>query len=676
VLTLRDETANDIISITTADKAIDSLLDCEWLLTNERGSYSSSSLLGCNVSGYHGLLIGALNPPTNRVMALSNCVEELICGKEIHGLSTFAFPDSLTPAGFTYLQQFRRDSGVHFIYDVDEIQVDKAIYLARRKDTVIIEYTFRGIETPVKFVVRPLVGLRDFHWLQKSTAAMQWRNVGTSVAVRCDGTPCELVLDSPGLTFRPDPQWWYNFLYRANQRRGQDAMEDLWTPGAFSGQIEQDGRIVLVATLASPVASGNSRPVDLADVEALKAELAEAQRQTLRQAKPGNRVEQVLALACDQFVVKRKVAGKDGATIVAGYPWFMDWGRDAFISLPGLLLETGRLEEAASVLSTFAAHASEGMIPNHFDDRAGGAHFNSVDASLWFIHAAFQYLDASRNELAFEPLLDKIRWIIESYRKGTRFGIHADTDGLIMAGDRDTQLTWMDAKYNGVVFTPRWGKAVEINALWHNALSRMRRFYFDRDPAEAERYGAMERQVAESFARVFWSGERGYLNDTVMPDGRIDSTLRPNQVLAVSLPFGPPMNRARQRAVVDAVQFNLLTPFGLRTLEPADKAYRGRYEGPQSVRDAAYHQGTVWPWLIGPFVEAYLKVYDYSRPAREQAVKFVEPLCRHLFNSGCLGSVSEIFDGSEPQSPRGCNAQAWSVAELLRAYRLVHSDRP
>lgn len=672
MLTLREEKANAIVEITTGDKSIDDLLDREWLLSNGRGSYSSATVIGCNTSGYHGLLIGSLHPPVSRVMALSNCMEELICGDQVYSLSTFAFPDRLTPAGYTYLERFRRDIGVHFVYEIDRIEIDKAVYLARKRDTVVIEYTFRGIEVPVELVVRPFVGLRDFHWLQKSSASMRCRTVDTAIAVRCDGTDgCELLMDSPGLTFQADPQWWFNFAYRVNQQRGQDWMEDLWTPGSFSGRLERDGRIVFWADLISPAGSSKSPAVD---VDVIKAELTDLQRQAVHQAKAGSQIEKVLVLAADQFIVKRPIGGVEGATIVAGFPWFADWGRDAFISLPGLLLETGRFEEAGSVLSTFAVAASEGMIPNHFDDRAGSAHFNSVDASLWFIHAAFQYLDASGDRKAFEPLLETIRRIIDCYQKGTRFGIHADTDGLITAGDPNTQLTWMDAKYDGVVFTPRWGKAVEVNALWHNALSRMRRFYSDTNPPEAQRYGAMEQQTAESFSKVFWSSERGHLNDTVMPEGQIDSSLRPNQIFAVSLPFAPPMNRARQRAIIDIVQYNLLTPFGLRTLEPANRSYRGRYEGPQSLRDAAYHQGTVWPWLIGPFVEAYLKVHDFGPAAKEQASKLIEPLLQHLLCSGCLGSVSEIFDGSDPQRPHGCHAQAWSVAELFRAYRLIHRD--
>jgi predicted glycogen debranching enzyme len=341
-----------------------------------------------------------------------------------------------------------------------------------------------------------------------------------------------------------------------------------------------------------------------------------------------------------------------------------------------LLLATGRHEEARSVLTTFAAAADGGMIPNRFDDRSDSAHFNSVDASLWFIHAAFEYLDAAGDLRTFsQELLPVVRWIIDSYQNGTRFDIHADSDGLVTAGDSSTQLTWMDAKCGDVTFTPRYGKAVEVNALWHNVLCRMSRFCKQKKLPDASRYAQMAAQVADSFASAFWNEERGYLNDTVMLDGSVDASLRPNQIFAVSLPYGPPLTRQQQRAVVSIVEQELLTPYGLRTLNRQDGRYKGRCEGSAYLRDEAYHQGTVWAWLIGPFIEAYLKVRDFSAESRRQAELMLDPLTRHLTHDACLGSVSEIFDGDPPHKPRGCPAQAWSVGELIRARKLIHNCR-
>jgi len=334
------------------------------------------------------------------------------------------------------------------------------------------------------------------------------------------------------------------------------------------------------------------------------------------------------------------------------------------------------------------------MIPNRFDDHSDTAYFNSVDASLWFINAAFQYLNATGDSKTFtQELLPTIRWIIDSYYNGTRFGICADSDGLITAGNDQTQLTWMDAKYDGIAFTPRNGKAVEINALWYNSLCCLAHFYADRgfpfckksqnrvprNMEDAKHYKSMADKVGAGFCELFWrdpalreSNEKcGYLNDSILPDGSVDATVRPNQIFAVSLPFSP-LSLRQQKSVVDAVQKDLLTPYGLRTLNVQNSCYKGTYTGTRRQRDEAYHQGTVWPYLIGPFVEAYLKVNGFSRKSKRKAAEFIRPLMQHLTEYGCLGSVSEIFDGDAPHEPRGCIAQAWSVAELIRAYRLIN----
>ena len=380
-----------------------------------------------------------------------------------------------------------------------------------------------------------------------------------------------------------------------------------------------------------------------------------------------------LLLAADEFLVKRQLGEKEGWTILAGYPWFADWGRDAFISLPGLLLSTGRFDEAKSVLSTFAQAAEGGMIPNCFDDRTNLAQFNSIDASLWFINAAFEYLRASDDmETFLQEFLPLIRWIADSYCEGTRFGIRMDSDGLLTGGDENTQLTWMDAKFEGFAFTPRFGKAVEVNALWYNALCNLSQFYAFRNEAVSKQYLSMAQQAKDSFLRIFWNDNLGFLNDCIRPDGDIDASLRPNQIFAVSLNFSP-VNDFQARQIVNVVQKKLLTPYGLRTLDPSDSRYKGSYSGSWRQRDEAYHQGTVWPFLIGPFVAAFLKVNSFSPIAKKQAAGFIQPLLDFMTNQGCIGQVGEIFDGDPPHKNRGCFAQAWSVAELIRAYLLVNS---
>ena len=708
MLTLQESANVQIVAKATHDESIDSLLTKEWLLTNHRGSYASSTIIGCNTRGYHGLLIGSVAPPANRIMALANCLEMLTIDRKVFELSTFEFSDKFAPAGFSYLKQFRQDTGVHFDYELEGFKLTKSVHLLRDGDTVSVVYSFSGVAQPAEFVLRPFVGLRDFHALQKSSAPLCSTWLGDALLVRHDVPgSCELFLSCPGMSFENDPQWWFDFIYRQDRERGQSFTEDLWTPGLFKCRIERPTQIVLWARLAAAgtgpdcggclavagtpalsLSNGATDPKPYADIETVKETLARHQNEIITSAKVKDEKFTILCLAADQFLVYREsgmgyrttshepqcTKHDTRTTILAGFPWFADWGRDAFIALPGLLLATGRFEEAKSVLCTFAQAADQGMIPNRFDDYSNAAHFNSVDASLWFINAAFAYLDATGDSQTFtQQLLPTIRWIVQSYQDGTRFGIHADVDGLIMAGDRDTQLTWMDAKCDGVAFTPRYGKAVEINALWYNSLRALAYFHAGRNSENAYHYQAMAEKVAWSFCPLFWNEAAGYLNDCILPDGTPDGTLRPNQIFAVSLPFGPPLSLQQQTSIVNTVQRELLTPYGLRTLNVQHPNYKGKYIGPQKDRDQAYHQGTVWPWLIGPFVEAYLKVNQFSPMSKIKAAQFIQPLLAHLTEQACLGSISEIFDGDSPHTPRGCIAQAWSVGELIRAYQLINS---
>jgi predicted glycogen debranching enzyme len=691
-----DEAASLSASIT--DQDINDLLAKEWLLTNGRGSYTSSTIVGCNTRAYHGLLIGSIIPPAHRVMALSNCLEMVISKEKVFNLSTFEFPDKITPTGFVFLKTFRRDIGAHFDYELADVDLTKSVYLVRDTDTVAVVYNFTRIKEPVEFVSRPFIALRNFHALQKSYAMLYSKWLGSDshgLLVRHQmPNSCELRLRCPSAHFEKDPQWWFNFTYRHDRERGQDFTEDLWTPGFFKCRINKPAKIVLWASLSPSTAGHKHSPVTNTDIDTVCKDLLKYQKDLKHQARKVSSEFQIPALdganknrnlrireskyfemlcfAAEQFITKRRTNNKTTTTILAGYPWFADWGRDAFISLPGLLLITGKYEEAKSVLTTFAAVADEGMIPNRFDEYDNSTHFNSVDASLWFINAAFQYLQATDSLKTFmQEMMSTIRWIVDSYQKGTKFGIHADADGLITAGDEHTQLTWMDAKCDGIAFTPRYGKAVEVNALWYNCLCLLAEFYAGRDKKNAKRYEYMAKKVRSSFCELFWNG-KGYLNDCILPDGSRDNSLRPNQIFAVSLTFSP-LSEKQQASVVEVVKNHLLTPYGLRTLSSDSAGYKGVYTGPMRQRDEAYHQGTVWPYLIGPFIEAYLKVNAFSPESKIQAAEFIEPLLWHLTEDGCLGSISEIFDGDEPQRPKGCFAQAWSVAELIRAYLLVNS---
>lgn len=662
---------DESLAVSTPRYTPDELLSKEWLLTNSRGGFSASTVIGCNTRRYHGLLIAALNPPANRIAGLSNCLETVTCGDQAIALSTFEFDHTLHPHGYEYQVSFRKDLGVHFDYELGTAHLTKSIYLLPDSDIAAVVYDFSDVCEAMEFSVRPFAAMRDFHALQNERTVFkaELSDPGTIFVKTHNAGDGVLTLRCEQMHFQNDPQWWHRFFYRVERFRGQDCLEDVWSPGRFVMQIDRPQRIVLWAALtkeAPPVG------LDAMDIDVVIDALRLSQRELLAACDPHDTFSCHLFLAAGQFIPERTIRNETTPTILAGFPWFLDWGRDTFISLEGLCLCTGRHETAWGVLKTFAAAVSEGMIPNRFDDYGNEPHYNSIDASLWFVHAAFAWLKTVGDSSRFSAtLLPAVKWIMESYRRGTRFGIRTDVDQLVTGGDANTQLTWMDAKCNNICFTPRYGKAVEINALWYSNLCHLADYYKDRQTENARFYADLAEQVAASFALAFWNEEAGYLNDCVLPDGTPDVSLRPNQIFAVSLPYSP-LERPHQRKVVAAVERELLTPRGLRSLAPSDPRYKGRYFGPQGNRDAAYHQGTVWGWLIGPFVEAYLKVHNHSNDAKRKCRTRLTPLYRHLEEEACIGSISEIFEGDSPHAPRGAFAQAWSVAEVLRAWQLIH----
>ena len=644
-------------------------LEKEWLLTNRRGSYVSGTVVGCNTRRYHGLLVASLLPPVERVVTLSNVLDRVTVGGSSYELANFEFSDRIHPQGYRYLKEFRRDTGVHFRYEVGGLTIEKSIYLVHDQDMTVIAYDFSGeTEEAVHLSLVPMVALRDFHGLQSSSTLLNMiESEGVVSAGVLDPQGPAVHLYCPEGRFERGTDWWYAFHYRWDGRRGQSDYEDVWAPGSFEVDARVGGRVRFVVSATRGVERPG--PMDV-DVEGLVDRERARVGGLIERSGARDEVERSLVKAADQFVVRRQVGPeKESASILAGYHWFADWGRDTFISLPGCLLSTGRYEEACEVLNTFGEVVDEGMIPNRFDDYGGAPHYNSVDASLWFVQAAYAYLRASGDEKSFrEQFRPEIAEILEAYREGTRFGIRADDDGLITAGDAETQLTWMDARCNGVSFTPRYGKAVEINALWINALSIMAETAVVEPDKQA--YASMAKEATKSFLSLFWNAENRCLNDCVLPDGRVDASIRPNQIFAVSLPFSC-LTSPQQRSVVAAVQEHLYTPYGLRSLSPSDSRYQGTYRGDQFQRDSAYHQGTAWGFLMGPFIESYLKVHGCSDQAREDARRLLAPLVAHLTGDACLGSVSEIFDGDFPHSPQGCVAQAWSVAELLRCTKML-----
>ena len=628
---------------------LDAALRCEWLETNGLGGFAASTIVGLNTRRYHGLLTAATKPPVGRLLLLSKLEETLVAGGKRFNLSANRYPGVIHPDGFRYLKEFRLDPFPIFTYAMEGLEIEKRVFLVHGENTVVVEYEIRG---KGDLEVRPLIAFRDYH-------STTHRNGGINPAVEM--SPGQAVVTPyyglPSLYFAHDASgldltghWYENFEYSAEQERGLDYREDLFNP--FVARFAEGA--------ATIIASTGRRDASLAP----RLRYAEIKRRgEVVAASPSSEpIVRALVAAADQFIVERG----ELKTIIAGYHWFSDWGRDTMIALPGLTLVTGRAEIAKSILIAFADCLDQGMLPNRFPDAGEAPEYNTVDATLWFFEAV-RSLWKYTGDSAYikDHLYDKLKDIIEWHLRGTRYGIHVDSDGLLASGEPGVQLTWMDAKLGDWVVTPRHGKPVEIQALWYNALKVMEDFAREFDDAEPEAFlRALADRARSSFNTQFWNEEAGCLYDVVNGSER-DSSIRPNQVFAVSLAHTMlPVDRARR--VVDVVQRELLTPLGLRSLSPRDPQYRPRYEGGVWERDSAYHQGTVWPWLMGPFITAYVKVSSSPADARAQAAEWLGAFCEHM-RTAALGQFSEIADAEAPHEPRGCVAQAWSVAELLRA---------
>jgi predicted glycogen debranching enzyme len=617
-------------------------LSQEWLLTNGIGAYSSSSIVGCNRRRYHGLLVAATLPPVGRIVALSRIGEILkVDGSDvIHELGVNQFANNFHPRGDRYLKQFQTGDIAQWDYDMEGVKITKQVQLLWKRNVVGVRYIVDPAKhSRVQMQIVPFAALRDFHSLRHSGDA--------SMNVKCDPHHVSVSENNQVLHLHCDDcefiearDWWRGHFYAIEAERGQDCFEDLFTPGRFTIEITKPTTFTLWASTEN--------------VESFDWDNELRTRQAAAGPRPARSptIEKLHHAAAD-FIVDRKCPdGSMGTTVMAGYPWFADWGRDTMISLPGLFLHTRRVAEAGNVLKVFADYVSEGMIPNRFDDYTNEPSYNTVDASLWFIHACFEFLKAGGDSQLFEQkLLPACRAIVEGYSKGTRFHIRMDEDGLITQGDASTQLTWMDAKCNDVTFTPRQGKAVEINALWYNALKLIKN-------------ETLAAKVKESFIKAFWISPFRGLADCVNGGVR-DAKIRPNQIFAASLPHSP-LNEEQQQAVVEVVRRELLTPFGLRTLSPSDPQFHGKYTGNQFQRDGAYHNGTIWPWLIGAFLEAYLKTHQRSEAAIAQVKSWLTPLLDAMEHQGCIGQIAEIHEADPPHRPVGCFAQAWSIAEVLR----------
>jgi predicted glycogen debranching enzyme len=640
---------------------LEAALRREWLETNGLGGFSSSTIIGLNTRRYHGLLVAATKPPVGRLVLLSKLEETLLIDGQPFHLSANRYPGAVHPQGFRYLKQFRLDPFPVFTYEADGVEIEKTVFMIHGENSTVVHYELRKNNHPespknLKLEIRPLIAFRDYHSTTHENGALnsELKNeTGFTAVSPYEGLPT-LYLAHNAIESKHTGDWYRNFEYEVERERGLDFMEDLFNPFVL--------RFDLCARQeASIIASTERRDV------ARAAEYRHAGITRRRNVALSSPIEddfaRDLTAAADQYIVARG----EQKTVIAGYHWFSDWGRDTMIALPGLTLSTGKHDVARSILRTFAMHVDQGMLPNRFPDAGEAPEYNTVDATLWFFEAARAFL-AYTDDLEFvrTELYPVFADIVSRHVRGTRFGIKVDPSGLLNSGEPGVQLTWMDAKAGDWVVTPRRGKPVEIQALWYNALCIMedlaRRVG---DEAGQKRYRNMAAVANSAFNHLFWNEKENCLYD-VVNDGTLDASIRPNQIFAVSLTHSM-LSPERATSVVEKVREHLLTPYGLRSLAPTDPQYRGRYEGDATSRDGAYHQGTVWPWLFGPFITAYVKVNGSSDAARRQAGEWLIHLKDHLTVGG-LGQISEIFDGEPPHRPRGCIAQAWSVAEILRTY--------
>ena len=645
---------------------LDAALRREWLETNGLGGFASSTIIGLNTRRYHGLLVASTKPPVGRVVMLSKLEETLFIESQPFDLSANRYPGVVHPQGFRYFKQFRLDPFPVFTYEIEGIEIEKTVFMIHGENSTVVHYELKKNNHPeriknLRLELRPLIAFRDYHSTTHENGAINReieQRPGLATLTPYQGLP-SLHLSHNAVELKKTGDWYRNFEYDVERERGLDFSEDLFNPCVLRFDLRLRRQASVIAS-ADPY---HAAPHDVAQV----AEYRQAEITRRRNVAVSSPIEdafaQDLTNAADQYIVSRG----DQKTVIAGYHWFSDWGRDTMIALPGLTLPTGKPEVARSILRTFAQHVDQGMLPNRFPDAGETPEYNTVDATLWFFEAARAYL-AYTGDLEFvrDELYPVFADIVSWHVRGTRYGIKVDSSGLLSSGEPGVQLTWMDAKVGDWVVTPRRGKPVEIQALWYNALCIMEDLArkFADEPGQ-KRYRNMATVASWSFNRLFWNEKTGCLYD-VTNGAPPDPSIRPNQIFAVSLTHSM-LSPERAKCVVQKVQEHLLTPYGLRSLAPTDPQYRGRYTGGPVERDGAYHQGTVWPWLMGPFITAYVKVNGGSDAARRQANEWLAPLREHLTDGG-LGHISEIFDGDTPQLPRGCIAQAWSVAEILRAY--------
>src|SRR6266436_360742 len=642
----------------------------EWLVTNGIGGYASGTIAGGMTRRYHGLLIAALQPPVGRMQLVAGLDEIVRCGGTEFALATHLWVSgAIEPKGFQHIDGFRLDGSTPvWTYAFSNARLEKRVWMQQGTNTTYVQHTLLEGSAPIEMELKALVNYRDFH---ASTHADDWRMrvepVEHGVRVVAFDGAAAFYLKSVKAVCEPRHEWYRDCYLALEHERGLDDREDDLFAALFRTNLSAGESVTIVSTTEENATLDGEAARAQRAAHGAKIVAAWTEQSSAISAGSPEWLRQ-LALAADQFIVKRALPDEpDGRSVIAGYHWFGVWGRDTMIALPGLTLATGRPDVARQILLGFAKYVDAGMLPNNYPDTGSKPEYNSVDAALWYFEAVRQYFAATRDAQTLQALFPILAGMIDAHVKGTRYQIHVDpSDGLLYAGEPGVQLTWMDAKVGDWVVTPRTGKAVEINALWINALETMMQFARVLKIL-SDGYQTRSSQAKESFHR-FWNSERQCCYDVIDAPGLgNDALLRPNQILAVSLPVSP-LRLEQQKAVVDVCAAQLLTPYGLRSLAPGEAGYQGCYSGGPRERDGAYHQGTVWVWLLGPFVLAHHRVYADG----VAAMRFLEPLGAAIQRYG-LGTLGEIFDGDAPFAPKGCIAQAWSVGEVLRAWvELAH----
>ncbi len=626
----------------------------EWIETNGLGGWSGSTIIGCNTRRYHGMLVAATVPPAERMNLVSKLDETIIVDAQRFELGTNNYGSVISPTGYSFLTSFVKDIFPSWLYEIGNIQLKKTVAMAHGENTVAIVYEVIKSVRSFTMQLLPLLSVRGYHSLMHANDAVNGGAIFENDIFKTkayNGTP-EIFIKVPGATFIRQPYWFYNFNYSVEHARGLDFVEDLFTHGHFSVELKEGDLLGVILSANDPAAKNA--------IDIVRAE--KDRRLGLLSGASASPLEQLLTLAADQFIVER---GGNLKTVIAGYHWFTDWGRDTMISLPGLCLSTGRYDDAKKIIAAFAKSVSMGMLPNRFQDNGEPPEYNNVDGTLWYFVAVYKYLQATGDkEFILNDILPVLKEIIDWHFKGTRYNIHVDGDGLLYAGEEGQQLTWMDARIGNWVVTPRMGKPVEIEALWYNVLKMFAEFLMiNGQENDAEIVNKSALKVKESFSEKFWYANGNYLYDVIDENGKPDVSLRPNQLFAISLPFAL-LEGERAGAVLQIVTEKLYTPVGLRSLSPGDSRYMGIYSGDPYKRDSSYHQGTVWSWLLGPYVDALVKVQGH-----ELEVKGVIDAFKQHLKEACIGSVPEILDGNAPYLPKGCVAQAWGVAEILRVIK-------